>query len=257
MVQKISPRKIIGTLAIACLLAQLATLSTSCKHQPLFDDDGLGPIDSTDTIDIIDTIPTGTPCDPDKVYFESQVLPILISNCAMSGCHNAASHQDGVVLDSYAKVMQTGKVKPFKPNDSDLYEVITETDLDDRMPPPPNAALSQDQIQVIRKWIEQGALDLKCDPNAGGCDTTNVSFSQTLSPVINTFCKGCHSGTNPSAGIGLDTYNGVKTVALNGKLYGAIAWSTGFQKMPQGGNKLDACTISQFKSWIDAGAPGN
>ncbi len=260
MVQKKSPRRIILSLAIACLLAQFATMFTSCKHEPLFGDDGLTPIDSTDTLDtigVIDTIPSGTPCDPDKVYFETEVLPILISNCAMAGCHNAASHQDGVILDSYANVMQSGEAEPFDPNDSKIYEAITETDLDDRMPPPPNAALSQDQIQVISNWILQGAQNLECDPNAGGCDTTDVSFSQTLNPIINTYCKGCHSGTNPSGGISLETYSGVKTVALNGKLYGAISWASDSPKMPQGGNKLDDCTISKFKSWIDAGALDN
>ena len=34
------------------------------------------------------------------VCFESDVLPIFQSNCAKSGCHDAASHQDDYVLDS-------------------------------------------------------------------------------------------------------------------------------------------------------------
>ena len=51
--------------------------------------------------------PTGVPCDPDSVYFDNQVLPILVSNCAKPGCHDAASHQDGVVLSSYASLMST------------------------------------------------------------------------------------------------------------------------------------------------------
>lgn len=74
-------------------MAFMATLGTSCKHSALIDDDGVSPID---TMNPIDTTPNGTPCDPDVVYFETQVLPFLVSNCAMAGCHNAASHQDGV-----------------------------------------------------------------------------------------------------------------------------------------------------------------
>ncbi len=235
------------------LILQMATLGTSCKHEPLFDD--VVPIDTTGNP--IDTTPQGTPCDPDLVYFETQVLPILISNCAMSGCHNAASAQEDVVLDSYANVMSTGEIEPNNPNDSKLYEVITESDPDKRMPQPPAAALSQAQIVIIEKWIQQGAKNLICDANAGGCDTTSVSYTQTIRPVINTYCKGCHSGSNPSGGISFETYQGVKTMAQNGKLYGAISWASGYQKMPQGGIQLSDCTIAQFKIWIDAGALEN
>ena len=95
---------------------------------------------------------------------------------------------------TYANVMATGKIKPFKPNDSKLFEVITTSEPDDRMPQPPAAALSQDQIGILEKWIQQGAKNLTCDPHAGGCDTTGVSYAQTIMPVIITYCKGCHSG---------------------------------------------------------------
>lgn len=256
---KISMRKLLILSTIGYFMAFMATLGTSCKHATLIDDDGVSPIDTMpiDTMNPIDTTPNGTPCDPDVVYFETQVLPILVSNCAMAGCHNAASHQDGVILDNYQNVMQTAEIKPFDLGDSKLYEAITESDLEDRMPPTPNAALSQDQIQVIANWISQGAQNLTCDANAGGCDTTSVSFSQDLQPIVNTYCKGCHSGGSPSGGLDLSTYNGVKAVALNGKLYGAISWATGYQKMPQGGNKLDDCTIAKFNAWINAGAPQN
>ncbi|MCU0348450.1 MAG: hypothetical protein MUC59_16035, partial [Saprospiraceae bacterium] len=231
-------RKFFTLATLAYIAAFLFMLNTGCKHQPLFDDDGLGPIDTTDTTDtlvIVDTIPDGIPCDPDTVYFEVDVLPILISNCAMSGCHNAGSHEDGVVLDNYQNVMNTGEIAPFNPGGSELYEAITETDPEDRMPPPPAAALSAAQKAIIAKWINQGAQNLSCNPNYGECDTVDVSYSQAIKPVIDTYCKGCHSGSNPSGNIGLENYNSIKTVALNGKLYGSISWSSGYVKMPQGG----------------------
>ncbi len=260
MISNPAIRKLLLLASIGYSLAFLLTLNTGCKHQPLFDDDGLGPIDSMDTTDtlvIIDTIPDGIPCDPDTVYFETDILPILVSNCAMSGCHNAASHEEDIILDNYQNVVNTGEVEPFNPGESKLYEAITETDPDKKMPPPPNAALSQAQIQLIAKWINQGAQNLTCNPNYGECNTTDVRYSSFIKPVVDTYCKGCHSGNAPSGGIGLATYDGVKTVALNGKLLGTISWAAGFQKMPQGGNKLDACTISKFEAWIAAGAPEN
>ena len=54
---------------------------------------------------IIDTTTTGgngngnggggvlNPCDPSKVYFVNDVLPIFLSSCAYSGCHDAATHK--------------------------------------------------------------------------------------------------------------------------------------------------------------------
>ncbi|MBI1223644.1 MAG: hypothetical protein GC192_00275 [Bacteroidetes bacterium] len=257
MKQKFPTRQLFLLAVIGYFVVAMATFGTSCKHPPLFDDDGLTPVDSMDTTVVIDTFPTGTPCDPDSVYFETDVLPILISSCAKSGCHNAASHEKGVILDSYANVVQTGDVRPFDLNGSDLYEVITETDPDKRMPQPPNAPLTQAQIQLIAKWINQGAQDLHCDPAFGACDTTNISFSQTLKPILNFYCVGCHSGAGASGNVHLDAYAGVKSVAQNGKLLGVISWAPGFQKMPQGGNQLDDCKIAKFKTWIDSGAPEN
>ncbi|MCF8309705.1 MAG: hypothetical protein K9I68_11910 [Bacteroidales bacterium] len=49
------------------------------------------------------------------------------------------------------------------PENSEIYERITETEEDDRMPPPPNERLSQEKIDKIRKWIKQGAKNSECD----------------------------------------------------------------------------------------------
>src|SRR4051812_18403635 len=42
-----------------------------------------------------------TACDPDSTYFENQILPLFISNCAKSGCHDAAAHEEGFVFNSF------------------------------------------------------------------------------------------------------------------------------------------------------------
>ncbi len=228
----------------------------ACKHDPFLEDDTFTPIDTTD-VDPGDTTTMGTPCDPDVVYFDQQVLPILQSNCALSGCHDAITQEDGVNLTSYEKVMQTADVRPNDLDGSDLYEVITDDDVDDRMPPSPNTPLNSEQVQLIANWILQGAQDLECDENAGGCDTENISYASFVQPLIQNTCQGCHSGGAPSAGIDLSTYQGVKGVADNGRLYGAISWQSGFVNMPFNGNQLPDCTIDKIKSWIDAGAPNN
>lgn len=237
----------------------------SCKHGPLLDDPGPNPMDTTvnpqDTMmmdtTIVDTIEMAIPCDPNVVYFDFQILPILQSNCAFSGCHDAASAEDGVILESYETVMQTADVEPFNLNDSEIYEVLVDNDLDERMPPVPTASLSSQQINVIATWILQGAEDLECDPNAEGCDTEDVSFSNFVFPLLQSHCIGCHGGISPSGGIDFTTHSNVAVYANNGKLYGAIAHEAGFEAMPQGSDQLDECTIDKIKSWVDAGALDN
>ena len=125
----------------------LVILSFHCKHDPdIVPGNGNGngggnnPGDTTE----IHT------CDPDTVYFRNDVLPLLLSNCTTSGCHDQETAQKGVVLIDYASVISTGDIKPGNPDGSEIFEKITETDPDKRMPPPPNTALTPDQINIIK-----------------------------------------------------------------------------------------------------------
>jgi hypothetical protein len=194
-------------------------------------------------------------CDPNLVYFQQQVLPILVNNCTMSPCHDVNSHQDGVILTSYVNVMNTADVDPGDPLGSKLYRVLIDNDPDDRMPRPPAAPLSDADKNIIYKWIQQGAKDLTCTP---GCDTSaSVSFSSTITPILTAKCTGCHGGTNPQAGINLTTYAGVKAKINDGRFWGAINHQPGFSPMPKNGSKLPDCDLAKIKKWIDAGSPNN
>ena len=196
------------------------------------------------------------PCSEDSVFFTAQILPILTSNCALSGCHNAASAQDGVNLTTYSSVISTADVVPFDLNESDLYEVLVEDNEDKRMPPSPATRLNEEQINLIATWILQGAKDLSCD-SKGDCNIEDVTYSNFVKPVIDNTCVGCHSGSSPSGGVNLSNYNNVKVYVDNGRFFGAINWESGYSSMPQGGSKLDDCTLDKIKKWIDDGAPNN
>lgn len=192
------------------------------------------------------------PCDPDSVYFVNQVLPILVSNCTMSGCHDPASHKDGVVLNNYTNVINTTEVVPFKPNKGDLYEALTETDPDKRMPPGGN--LPADLINKIKTWIEQGALNNACN----GCDSGGViTYAAKIQPILQNHCNGCHSGSAPGAGIDLSNYSGVKAIADNGRLQGVITHAVGYSPMPKNAAKLSDCQITSITKWINDGAQNN
>jgi mono/diheme cytochrome c family protein len=232
------------------LLMVSAMIISSCKHD-----------DSNDTVFVPNTGGTDTatgsndPCDSNIVYFEKDVLPILNSNCAMSGCHDPGTAKEGIVLNNYTNVMATGKITPMYAGSSKIYKAIIDNDPKDVMPPAPKSRLTDAQIAVIAKWINQGAKNITCN-SSGNCDTVNITYSGTISKTINTYCVGCHGAVSPGAGIMLNTYAGVSAMAANGKLIGSIKSVYGFKPMPVGG-KLDDCKIKQIQKWIDAGYPNN
>ena len=95
-------------------------------------------------------------------------------------------------------------------------------------------------------------------PVTGTCETNGVTYTNTVAPLLQSNgCISCHSGAAPSGNISLQNYNAVRTVALNGKLFGAINHSPGFSPMPQGGTKMSNCNILKIKAWIDAGSINN
>ncbi len=197
---------------------------------------------------------TGHPCDPDTVYFQNEVLPLIISSCATTDCHDKLTEEQEILLVDYASIIKYGKIRPGEPEESELYEKIIKTDDDDRMPPPPKAPLTSEQKDIIWIWIKQGALNNSCDED---CDTTNVTFSETIWPTIETNCFGCHSGPQPSGGVSLVDYTSVAAVANNGKLFGTINHDQGFVPMPRNAPKLSACKVEQVKIWIEDGTPNN
>ena len=77
---------------VLLIAGMIMLMLPACEHEPLAPVDP-DPIDTMgmDTMDV-DTMgedTMGIPCDPDVVYFDRDLLPILKSNCAKSGCHDA------------------------------------------------------------------------------------------------------------------------------------------------------------------------
>jgi hypothetical protein len=89
------------------------------------------------------------------------------------------------------------------------------------------------------------------------CDTTVVTYSVSVAPILSANCTRCHGGSTPSAGIKLDVYSGVKIYADNGSLLGAISHDPSFSPMPKNGPKMSDCNIAKIRKWIAAGSPNN
>ena len=102
---------------------------------------------------------------PDQVSYNFHVRPILSDKCF--SCHgpDANKREAGLRLDieeeAYKALTETpgahGLV-PFKPNESEVYKRIVSDDPTFKMPPPEsNLKLSDSEIRLIEKWIQQGA----------------------------------------------------------------------------------------------------
>lgn len=233
------------------LMAATLVLVISCQHEPYPAPPGMAGTDTTGTPGN-DTTGNGTarPCHPDTVYYGRDIQPILTASCAYAGCHGQGSSQDGVSLESYQSVMNANVVDPFDPSSSDLVEVLLETDPDKKMPPPPNNPLENAKIQLIQKWIRQGAQNLSCDD----CDTSYLRYNDQIRNLVAQNCTACHGGANPSAGRSLDSYAALKDAFLNTNLRARINAASSVPVMPPGG-KMNNCNIGQLEKWYQDGMP--
>jgi mono/diheme cytochrome c family protein len=227
----------------------VAFLFVSClndKNQPSPTTTGNDGNGGTTTIPIT---PTTVTCSPDTVYFQQTILPLITSNCAMSGCHDAISHKDGVILTDYAHIRAYSSAT--NPTGSTLYKSVVNGYM------PPKAPWSATQKATLLKWMQQGAKNNSCVASSANCDTVNVTYSATVAPVLKTYCVGCHSAASPSAGIDLSTYAVVKVQAANGRLIGSITHAVGYKPMPSATSKLGSCEISQIQAWVTKGMLNN
>ena len=109
-----------------------------------------------------------------EVSFKAQIAPILLEKCV--ACHGPEKSKGGFRLDSFTALMKAGDTKkpPIvagKPKESHLFDLITTTDEDDRMPQKSDR-LSDGQIALMRDWIVEGA---KFDGN---------SVSENLAKIV-------------------------------------------------------------------------
>ncbi|MCA9028634.1 MAG: DUF1549 domain-containing protein, partial [Planctomycetaceae bacterium] len=91
-----------------------------------------------------------------RVDFNFDIKPILSDRCFI--CHGP--DQEALQADLRLDMSEgaAGVLTPAKPEQSELYRRITSVDPDERMPPEnARGSLSPDEIDLIRRWIEQGA----------------------------------------------------------------------------------------------------
>ncbi len=215
-------------------------LVQSCKHE----------VPDINTDRIYSNIPTvSDTCNWDTVYFVKEILPIIVSNCAGTECHDDKDPEGGMNFTTYVNIMLSKRIIPGNPDQSDFYEVLAKHE----MPPDGRDPLTPEQINAIRIWIKQGANNNDC---FNGCDSTNYTFSSAIWPILNATCKGCHSNIKPSKGIKIIDYPSVKTLVNSGIFEISVFHLEGGSPMPPKG-QLDSCSMYKVRQWLNAGAPNN
>lgn len=125
------------------------------------------------------------PAAPAKVSYDGQVRPIFQARC--QGCHQPAKAGGGYVMTSFERLLKGGDaegeaVVAGKPDESPLLGLITAHDGKAEMPrnAPP---LAEAEVETIRTWIAQGAVD---DTPAGAGSKVDAEHppEYTRPPVV-------------------------------------------------------------------------
>ncbi|MCF7567461.1 DUF1553 domain-containing protein [Sabulilitoribacter arenilitoris] len=101
---------------------------------------------------------------PKKIDFNFDIRPILVQNCYLCHGPDPSSRKANLRLDTYEGATAALKdggyaVVPGKPNKSELIYRITHEHEDKIMPPPEmNSKLSEREVNLLEKWIKQGAV---------------------------------------------------------------------------------------------------
>jgi len=99
---------------------------------------------------------------PAKVSFDKQIRPILQANC--QGCHQPAKAKGGFVMTGFEKLLAGGEsgdpaIVPKHPETSRLLEEVTPVDGKANMPPDGRKPLSEAEIDLLKRWIAEGAVN--------------------------------------------------------------------------------------------------
>jgi ankyrin repeat protein len=91
------------------------------------------------------------------IDFVRDVQPIFRQQCY--GCHGSTQQMNGFRLDRRREAMRGGTIAVIGPGNSEgsrLYQRLIGNQYGQQMPP--TGALQPEQIQIIRAWIDQGAV---------------------------------------------------------------------------------------------------
>ncbi|MHA3774669.1 PSD1 and planctomycete cytochrome C domain-containing protein [Verrucomicrobiota bacterium sgz303538] len=217
--------------------------------------------------------------------FATQIRPILETSCV--SCHGAEKQKGHFRIDSREALLKGGDngaaIVEGKSAESALVHYVARLVEDMEMPPKKEQALKDEQIALLRAWIDAGApwpqgLTLKAPERPASIASAisaaslpppterTVDFVKDIQPIFQGACYDCHGPKKQEAGFRLDH----KPTALKGGELGPaitpgksadsllVHFVAGLRDegvMPKKGNRLSAEQIGLLRAWIDQGAP--
>lgn len=203
------------------------------------------------------------------IDFNLHVRPILESSCL--SCHDSEHTKGGLKLDTAANALAGGEkhgaaVVAGNPAKSPLFTTTTLPAGHDDIMPPKGDALTKEQTDVLKAWIEEGAVWPK---DATLAKVRRAEFTKEIKPILELNCVACHKEGHAKGGLRLDN----KKDAFKGGDGGAgivpfkpkdskVYTSTTLPKdddalMPpeKKGGPMPKEKIDMLRAWIEQGAP--
>ena len=169
-------------------LLLIAALASGCEVETYEDAAGAFQADAPPPPDPVpdpdpDPDPTPPPAGFDPNFSEIQAN-VFTPSCATSGCHDAAAAASLELSEdaSYAMLVdipssQDGNILRVRPNNPDASYLIQKLEgtaaTGQRMPP--GGAVPQNEIDVIRQWIIDGAIDDTATQSATAIRVSSIS----------------------------------------------------------------------------------
>ena len=153
----------------------------------------------------------------DKVDFNSDIRPILESTCL--SCHGETKQGGELRLDTQAAALKGSEngavLVPGQPDKSSLYTTTTLDPDDDDVMPPKGDPLTKVQTELLKQWIQEGAVwpeDLTLT------QVQRINFVKDIQPILEFNCVACHREGEAKGELQLDTY----AKAMKGGEYGPV-----------------------------------
>ena len=206
--------------------------------------------------------------DQEVLRFESAIRPIFAANCL--ACHGETLQQNGLDLRTRESVLQGGEAGPAVKAGSAEESLLFEKVLSGSMPIGDDK-LSTQEIELIRHWIDAGALsegeEVGSTLNPSG--ETQVTERDVMVPILQVRCVVCHGRRNQEGGLDLRTRASLLKGGRSGPAIipgkpdeSLLVQRVAAQQMPPP-ESLRAYTIrpvtseelEKLRQWIAAGAP--
>jgi len=199
----------------------------------------------------------------EEVTFIQIKAAIIDTQCL--GCHNSERARGGVDLSSYQSTIE-GKTENGKiiakgdSEDSLFYTEVFNAQM------PPRKPLNEEEIALVKKWIDTGAKEGSEIPSDSADNEINfskldVDYINLKEYILKDKCLNCHNTQRAKAEVDLSTYDSMfgfseyfSTITTPGMPNQSALYTEVFSGNMPPKTKLSLEEIDYIRRWIEEGA---